>query len=276
MVLSGAVGTLPAVAYAAEPTTTPPPAPAAPPAHPSTELAPHPPLRRYLPYIFRGNAIPAPYAIVTLGYGANLFLRRTSQAELNSGFAVGLTSHLWVDGSFGTLRLAPAVIFHSAQVGVNALLLDTPGFELDTMLHVSGPTDDGRPVEQVEPGFYTVARVERAIRVDTYFGFDANPGPTTTYGLRVPTAVAFQLVEHIFLSLSSGVTVGNFADAPQSTAIPAGITLGWGDYLPTAEVQAIALVPSLAFPQLVKPWANEPFRPDVLTATLTFYYVWKY
>jgi len=262
-----------ALAAAAEPAARPAPEPTA---RPAPKPAPVPPPRRYRPYVDRGNAIPAPYALGTLGLGTNVLAASPSQAELSLGFAVGLTPRVWVDGSLGTLRWAPALVFHTAQIGPNVLLLDTPAFELDAMAHISGPADDGRPIEQIEPGLYTVARIEHALRVDTVIGFDVNPGPATTLGLRVPTALSFQLGPHVYASVNTGVTVGSFADMRRTTAIPAGLSFGWSDYLTPAGPQAIAIAPSISFPQLVRPWASEPFQPGVLTVGITFYYVWKY
>jgi hypothetical protein len=245
------------------------------PAEPAPKQAPPPP-RTYRPYVDRGNAIPAPYALGTLGLGNNVHIGSPTQAEFSLGFAAGLTPRIWVDGSIGTLRWAPSLVFHSAQIGLNALLVDAPSFELDAMVHVSGPADDGRYVEQIEPGLYAVAHVAHALRVDVNPAFDVNPGPRTTYGLRVPTAFSFQLGEHVYASVTTGVTVGSFADAGATTAIPAGLGFGWSDYLGTKGPRAIAIAPSISFPQLVKPWANERFRPDILTWGITFYYVWKH
>ncbi len=214
--------------------------------------------------------------MVTLGLGPNVHIGMPTQAEVSLGFAVGLTSRIWLDGSVGTLRAAPSFVFHSAQIGPNALLVDTPSLELDAMVHVSAPADDGRPVEQIEPGLYSVAHVAHALRVDTFVGVDVNPGPTTTVGVRVPTALSFQLTEHVYASVNTGVTVASFADARETTAIPAGLTLGWSDYLAVTGPRGIAISPSITFPQLVRPWADEPFRPGILTCGITFYYVWKY
>ena len=269
--LSSAVA---APAFAAPTEPAPKPAPPAPkPGPPAPKPAvPH----RYRPYIDRGNAIPAPYALGTLGLGTNVHVGAPTQAELSLGFAVGLTSRIWLDGSVGTLRVAPSLVFHSAQIGPNALLVDTPAFELDAMVHVSAPSDNGRPVEQIEPGLYTVIHLDNVLRVDTSLGVDVNPGPTVTSGFRVATALAFQVTEHVYAAVNTGVTLANFADPRETTAIPAGLTLGWSDYLTPKGPQAIAIVPAILFPQMVRPWANEPFRPGILSCGITFYYDWKY
>jgi hypothetical protein len=263
MALIGMIGATPALAA--------PPPPAS-----SRPEPPKPAARRYRPYVERGNYIPAPYAFAALGLGANLRAGAPTQAEGALAFAVGLTKVLWVDGSLGTLRVAPNVVFHSAQIGPNLLVVDKPAFELDAMLHVSGPSDDGRPIEQIEPGLYTVARAGHAVRVDSILAFDLNPGPRSTFGFRVPATIAFQISEHVYGSFTTGVGTGSLANPRETTAIPAGISIGWSDYVASMGTAAVAIVPSITFPELVRPWANEPFRPGTIMAGITFYYVWKY
>jgi hypothetical protein len=235
------------------------PAFAAAPGPPGGKSAPKTaPPRKYRPYVDRTNSLPAPYALGSLGLATNVHAGLPPQGELSLGFGVGLTPRIWVDGSVGTLRWAPSLVFHSAQVGPNAILVDTPSFELDAMAHVSGPADTGRPVEQIEPALSTVVHLAHVLRVDGTLAFDVNPGPTVTFGLRLPAALA------------------NFADLGESTAIPAGLAFGWSDYLRPTGPEAIAISPSISFPEMWRPWAREPFRPGSLTCGITFLYVWKY
>jgi hypothetical protein len=235
-----------------------------------------PPPRKYTPYVDRGQSLPAPYAYGTLGFAANVHTGTPTQAELGLGGGVGLTPRVWIDGSVGTLRVAPSFAFHSAQLGPNVLLLDTPPFELSATVHVSAPADDGRPIEQIEPGLFAVAHFEHVLRLDTGLYLDVNPGPTTTVGLRVPAGFAFQITEHAYAIVNTGVTIASFSDPLVTTAIPAGLTLGWGDRLGRQGGPAVGVLPSISFPELVKPWAKEPFRPGALSCGITFVYVTKY
>jgi hypothetical protein len=243
-------------------------------AAPPPKQAP-PQVRRYHPYVERGNSVPAPYALAALGLGTNMHAGLPTQAELSLSFAVGLTPSLWLDGSLGTLRVAPSLVFHSAQIGPNVLIVDTPQFELDGMVHLTGPSDDGRLVEQIEPALYAVAHFGPT-RLDATLAFDVNPGPKVTYGARLPAAVSFQITDHVYGSVSSGVTTSNLGNPGETTAIPAGISLGWSDYLSGSGPQAVAISPSITFPELVKPFSDEPFRPGTVICGVTFYYVWKY
>jgi hypothetical protein len=218
---------------------------------------------RYTPYVDRGNALPAPYAYGQPGIAATLQPGKPALIEGSLGFGVGLTSHVFVDGSVGTLAMAPGVGFHSLQIGPNLLLVDTPPFELVATTHVSLFANDGRPVEQIEPGLLAVVRSAHQLRLDAGLYVDANPGPTPTFGLRVPLSVAFQLSSHVYAAVTTGVTVGSFADNAGTTAIPAGLTLGWGDRFGEGPHRVgVAVVPSIVFPALLTPGAPEPFRPD--------------
>jgi hypothetical protein len=114
-----------------------------------------------------------------------------------------------------------------------------------------------------------VLRVAK-LRIDSGLFFDVNPGPTTTFGLRVPANLGFQITEHVYAAVTSGVTVSNFADAAGSTAIPAGLTFGWSDKLSSG--QSVGVSPSISFPELIKPGTPEIFRPGnaVFGVTLAF------
>jgi hypothetical protein len=234
--------------------------------------APAPPAR-YTPYVERGNAVPAPYAYVQPGFTATLRAGEPTVLEAGLGYALGLTSRLWVDGSVGTLETTPTLGFHSLQIGPNALLVDTPAFELIASAHVSFLADDGRPVEQIEPGLLSVERVAH-LRFDTGLYFDANPGSTATFGLKAPVSVAFQITPHVFAAVNTGLTVGSFADGAGTTAIPVGLTLGWGERFGRGEHPiSVAVVPSILFPELIKPGAAEVLRPGYAQVGLTLYVV---
>jgi hypothetical protein len=231
--------------------------------------APAPPAR-YTPYVDRGNAVPAPFAYVQPGITATLRAGAPTLMEASLGFAVGLTSHVWVDGSVGTLKMAPSLGFHSLQIGPNALLASTSDFELCATTHVSFAADDGRLVEQIEPGLFWVARAAHTLRIDTGIFVDANPGPNTTIGLRLPMTVTFQLTSHVFAAVNTGMTVGSFADTAGTTAIPAGVSFGWGERL-GRELRPIgvAVLPSILFPALIQPGAAETLRPGYAAVGLS-------
>lgn len=225
--------------------------------------------RHYTPYVDRGASVPAPYVYGTLGVSGTVRPEQRAQLELALGGGIGLSQRLWIDGSSGTLRLAPELVFHTAQIGLSALLVDEPALELSGTLHVNFASDDGRPVEQIEPGLYVVARAAHEARIDTGAFLAVNPGSSSPLGLRIPLAVGFQLGTHVHAILSTGVTVGSFDDAGRTAAIPAGIAFGWSDYVGEGP-QSVAVLPSLSFPELWKPGARDPFQPGYAVFGVTF------
>jgi hypothetical protein len=225
----------------------------------------------YTPYVDRGQSVPAPYAYAAPGLTATLRPGKPTLLEASLAGGVGLTSHLWLDGTLGTIALTPRLSYHSLQIGPSALLVDTPAFELDVTTHVTIGAEDGRPVEQIEPGVFSVIHVGHALRLDTGFYVDANPGPTLTFGLRLPVSVAFQLGTHAYAVVNTGATVGNLEDTMGTTAIPVGLTLGWGDRIGRgAHPPGVGVLPSISFPELIKPGCADPFRPGYLAVGLTF------
>jgi hypothetical protein len=255
--------------------------------------------RKYPLFVDRGMSLPAPYVYGTLGFTGTAHTERDiqdqrppgpstpdkgasdqgtpnkgTQLEGNIGFGVGLTKRFWIDGSSGALRVAPDVAFHSAQIGLNANLVDTPAFELDAAGHVTFASDekDRRLVESVEPGLFAVVHVPHTLRVDAGLFFDVNPGAKELFSGRLPLGVGFQLARRLHAVVNTGVTIGNFAEPVKTTAIPAGLTLGWSDNIGQGK-DAYAVLPSVSWPELVKPGTDQIFRPGYVTVGVTFAFV---
>jgi hypothetical protein len=233
------------------------------------EPTPPVPLTPYTPYVDRGNAVPAPFGYIQPGLAATLRPGAPTLWEASVAYGIGLTSHVWLDGAVGTLKLAPGLSFHSFQIGPNLLLVDNSAFELAATTHVTFGAYDGRPVEQIEPGLFWVVRAAHELRLDTGVFVDANPGPIFTLGLKVPVSLAFQLTRHVYAAVNTGLNVGSFADTVGTTAIPVGMTFGWGERLGARPV-GVAVVPTILFPELIKPGVADAFRPGYVAVGLSF------
>lgn len=241
-------------------------------AEPPARATPPPP--KYTPFVNRGNSLPAPYAYGTLGFSGTAKAGERTSVEGSIGGGVGLTQRLWLDASSGSFKVAPALGYHSPQVGLSALLLETPVIELDATTHVTFASESGRPVEQIEPGIMTVVHVAGKLRIDGGLFVGVNPGDTTTVGMRVPAAVGFQITEHVHAAFSSGVTVDSLADTRGTTAIPLGLTLGWSDRL-SAGGPSVSVSPSVSFPEMIKPGAAGVLNPNNVTIGVTLGFVSK-
>ncbi|MFT3773702.1 MAG: hypothetical protein QM820_50655 [Minicystis sp.] len=222
-------------------------------------------------------SLPWPYAYGTLGFSGSRRSGENPTVESSLGGGVGLTERLWIDGSAGSFKMAPKPSYHSPQVGLNVLILDTPAFELDATTHVTFLAEDGRTVEQVEPGFFSVLRIARKVRVDNGLYVDVNPGPTTTVGLRAPVNIGFQITNRVNAVINTGVSINDLADTAGSTVVPMGLTLGWSTRIGNKkDAPSFGLVPSFSFPELLKPGAEETiWNPGYATVGITFVYVSK-
>lgn len=227
----------------------------------------------YKRYIDLGASLPAPLAYGSLGITSTAKVGAPTSLESSVSGAVGLSSSVWLDGSSGSFKLAPELGYHSPSLGLNTMLVEASAVDLYATAHVIFVSEDHRPVEQVEPGLGTVLRLANKLRVDGGLYLAVNPGPTTTFGVRVPAAVGFQITDHVYAALNSGVSVSNLADTRGTTAIPMGVTFGWSDKLSSG--QSVGVSPSISLPELIKPGAQEVFQPGKAVFGVSVFFVSK-
>lgn len=196
---------------------------------------------------------------------------RRPQLEINLSGAVGLSRNLWLDASLGALQVAPSVGIHSPRVGVSVLLLDSPALELDAIWHITFASQDRRPIEQIESGLSSVLHLPHRLRLDTALYLDVNPGSEALLGLRLPLDFGFQITRHIHAVVNTGVTVPNLHDA-RTTTIPVGLTLGFSDRVGAGR-ESFSVLPSISFPNLIKPGASRIFWPGHTQVGVTFVFV---
>ncbi|APR83780.1 Hypothetical protein A7982_09129 [Minicystis rosea] len=268
-----AVSALPARDSQASPGQQPVADPEAP---PFAVRPPPPPAPRYTPYVDRGMSLPWPYAYGALGTSSTMREGERTIVDGSLGGGIGLTKRLWVDASSGTLKMTPEVGYHSPQIGLNAQLLDTPAFELDATTHVTFASEDGRTVEQVEPGLFSVLHVAHKLRIDNGLYVGINPGEKTTVGLRAPVGIGFQITPRVHAVINTGVNISDLGDARCTTVIPMGLSLGWSTRIgPGANAPSIGILPTFSFPELIKPGADDVIQLGYATAGITFVYVSK-
>ena len=237
---------------------------------------PPPPAPRYTPYVDRGISVPWPYAYGTLGTSSTMREGQRTVVDGSLGAGVGLTKRIWVDGSPGTLQMTPEVGYHSPQIAVSAQLLDTPAFELGATTRVTFVSEDGRTVEQIEPGLFSVLRVAHKLRIDNALYVGINPGERTTVGVRSPLNIGFQITARVHAVVNTGVKISDLGDVRCTTAIPMGLSLGWSTRVgPGANAPSIGILPTFSFPELIKPGADEVIQLGYATAGITFVYVSK-
>jgi hypothetical protein len=221
------------------------------------------------PYVERGLLLGPGQAFTTFGLsGSTLPIAGSSvDASISAGF--GLTKHLSIDGSFGTLSLSPAARYHSPSVGILWGLVDTESLEVDATTHVTFGVAGESTVTSVEPGVAGVLRLGNTLRLDaaTYL-------PVATealhVGVRIPLDVSFGLGENVHAVVSTGAELTDMFDLRVPVTIPLGFSLGMTAPMGSGGYAVIS--PSVSFPSIAE-IGGVPIvgpRPVVFGAAVSF------
>lgn len=232
-----------------------------------------PPAPSFTLYVDRGYGLPAPQAFGFLSVGASRARDSVNTTlDLTLGGAVGLTERLAAEISIGTVDLNPRFRYHSPQLGLFYTAVDTPPFELNFIGRLTFDAETDHILEKGEPGFYAIARVPHYLRFDVGGYVPMSPGDQgVTFGLRVPLAVSFQLAEHYHAILHSGVNVDDLRALNPTVTIPAGITIGYSEKLPSGWSAGIA--PSLRFPEAMRIGPEAPMHSFPISGSVLVYLV---
>lgn len=221
------------------------------------------------PYVDRGLLMGRGQAYAVFGVTARSAPISNSTLETSLGLGVGVTNRVSVDGSLGTLSLAPKTQYKSPNVGVWVGVVDTPPFELDATARLNFGVGEGKVVSSVEPGAAAIFRFGHAVRLDTGAYVPISPGSTTTVGARIPAAVGVNLGPYFHIALSSGVTIEDMRKAPSSLVVPLGVSIGVSAAFPGGG--GMGLTPSVSWPRLVDTGRADRNAPivTVVGATLS-------
>ena len=185
-----------------------------------------------------------------------------SVAETSLGVGLGITDRLSLDGSLGTIVLAPHVRSSGPQVGAWLGIVDTPPLEIDATAHVTFGAAGESTLAKYEPGAVAVIR-PGPVRLDVsaYVPVTVDGG----VGLRAPVMLAVQLGPYLHTAVTSGVTLSRIGDG--SAALP--FTLALGCSVPLGARGYAAVVPSVAWPTLVGRQGSDPGGPGVIEVGAT-------
>lgn len=205
------------------------------------------PSPKVTPYVDRGLMLGKAQAYAVFGVSGSTAPIDESTVDTSLRLGVGITDRFSVDGSLGTLSLAPSARLRSPNVGAWYGLVDRPSFELDATARVTFGVGEGRIVSLVEPGAAAIFRAGHAVRIDTGAFLPIAPG--TGVGVRVPLRFSVQLGRYVHASVSSGVAVDDVGHAASSTSVPLAISLGVSGVF--AGGGGIGVSPSVSWPLLV-------------------------
>jgi hypothetical protein len=157
-------------------------------------------------------------------------IERTLQTNLAfaAGLAFGITEDLEARASIGTLRFAPAFQYLEPRIGVTFRFLGAEQVNMGVRAETTALTLPG------EAGVRLEASVPILIRLGSSARIDLAPGaPVTiqeqkavTFGLNVPVAFAFQVVEVIHIGARTSATILDFNDPGANLVIPLGFFVG--------------------------------------------------
>jgi hypothetical protein len=194
-----------------------------------------PPVQPITPYVDRGLLYGPAQGGITVGLSANTAPIDGSYADTSLDVALGLTPHLTLDGSLGTLSISPGGRYRGPRAGVWIGLVDTPPLELDAAAHIAFGVGDESVFHELEPGGVAVFRIADAVRIDVGAYLPMSPdwksrrgtsglGTPFVTGLRAPISVAVQITPYLHAAVSSGVTLPNLAEG--RVIVPFGVSLG--------------------------------------------------
>lgn len=191
-----------------------------------------------------------------------------SSMDLSIGAGVGLTRGLSIDGSLGTVSVAPGTRYRSPKVGLWYGLVDTEPLEIDATTHVTFGVAGQPAVVAVEPGAAAVVRLGGALRVDAAAYLPLATAENVRVGLRLPVGFAVQLGPYLHASVSSGIEVNDVLDPLAPKQVPLGFSVGATAPLGNGGFASVS--PSLSWPSVTEiggpPHAGA--RPMVIGANL--------
>lgn len=221
------------------------------------------------PFVARGLLMGKGQAYAAFAVSGSTVPISDSTLDTSVSVGVGLTDRISLDGSLGTLTLAPRVLFRSPNVGLWVGIVDTPRFELDATARVTFGIGQSQAISGVEPGAVGIFRFGKALRVDTAVYVPVSPGDTTTVGTRFPVSVGVQLGRYFHVALSSGVTIEDLRKASSSFVLPLGLSIGVSAAFPGGG--GMGLTPSVSWPRLIDTGRTDRCAPiaTVIGATLS-------
>jgi hypothetical protein len=159
---------------------------------------------------------------------------RTLQTNLafSAGLAFGITEDLEVRASIGTLRFLPEFQYLEPRVGVTFRFVGAEQVNLGVRAETTALTLPGEAGVRLEASLPLLVRLGSSARLDLAPGapITIQEQKAVSFGLNVPVAFAFQIVEAVHIGARTSVTILDFADPGANLVIPlgffAGVSLG--------------------------------------------------
>lgn len=184
-------------------------------------------------------------------------VERTFQTDLalSVGAGFGITDDLELRASVGTIRIAPKFEYLDPRVGVTYRFVGAEQFNLGIRAEATALVLPGEGGVRLEASLPFLVRLGSSARMDFAPGapITIQEKKATSFGLNVPFAFAFQIVEPIHIGARTSVQITDFSSPGENLTIPLGFFLGisLGSERPIVEID-----PYFTWTEFAKPGAK--------------------
>lgn len=200
-------------------------------------------------------------------------VERTLQTNLAfaGGLTFGITEDLEVRASIGTLRFMPEFQYLEPRVGVTFRFVGAEQFNMGIRAETTALTLPGEAGVRLEASLPLLVRLGSSARIDLAPGapITIQEEKAVSFGLNVPAAFAFQVVDAIHIGARASATITDFANPGENLVIPlgffAGVSLG-------SERPIVELDPYFTWNEFSRPGAkfdNDKVNIEKFSAGLT-------
>ena len=157
-------------------------------------------------------------------------VEKTLQTNLafSGGFGFGITDDLELRASIGTIQFAPAFNYLEPRLGATYRFVGADQFNMGIHASATVLTLAGAGGVRFEAAVPLLIRLGSSARLDLAPGapvtFQENKA--TTFGLNVPVAFAFQIVEPIHIGARTSAMITDFNAPGENLVIPLGFFVG--------------------------------------------------
>ncbi|MBK8258851.1 MAG: hypothetical protein IPK82_40105 [Polyangiaceae bacterium] len=157
-------------------------------------------------------------------------VERTLQTNIAfaAGLTFGITEDLEARASIGTLRIMPEFQYLEPRVGVTFRFVGAEQFNMGIRAETTALTLPGEAGVRLEASIPFLIRMGSSARLDLAPGapITIQEQKAVTFGLNVPLAFAFQVVEALHIGARTSVAIVDFANPGENLTIPLGFFVG--------------------------------------------------
>lgn len=157
-------------------------------------------------------------------------IERTLQTNLafSAGLGFGITEDLELRASIGTLRFMPEFQYLEPRLGVTFRFVGAEQVNLGVRAETTALVLPGEEGVRLEASLPILIRLGSSARLDFAPGAPVTiqTDKAVTFGLNVPVAFAFQVVEVIHIGARTSATITDFSNPGENLLIPLGFFVG--------------------------------------------------